>query len=196
MTALPKTADGNSKLSYVRLGYPNLFAARPNMNNTKNQYDAQLYIDATSPQKAAIDAEIKAVATEKWKEKAQAVLDSIEGNTNKICWVDGKRKNMAGYWCLATKRDEKDGAPAVVDRDHSPANPHYLTLKDGRPYAGCYVNATVKIWAWDNANGKGISCTLVGVQFHSDGDAFSATPQASADGFESLAEGADAGALV
>jgi hypothetical protein len=195
---LSKTAEGNIKLGKVRLGYPNLFVARPNMNNTKNQYDCILYVDATDPQKAAIDAEILRVATEKWKGKAQEILDKIEGNTNKMCWVDGKRKSMPGYWCLAAKRDEKDGAPSVVDADHNPkaGKPHFLTIRDGRPYAGCHVNATVRIWAWDNANGQGVSCTIVGVQFHSDGDAFSATPQASDEGFDDLTSGADASGLV
>lgn len=194
---LPKTVEGNCKLVKVRLGYPNLFKARENMQGDL-QYDCAFYIPTDDAQKAAIDAEVLRVATEKWKEKAQSVLDSIEGNTNKMQWVDGKRKGMPGYWVLSTKRKLAEGPPSVVDSDHNPkaGKPHVLTERDPRPYAGCHVNATVKIWAWDNANGKGISCTLVGVQFHSDGDAFSSAPVASDEGFEDLSSGANAESLV
>ncbi len=46
-----------------------------------------------------------------------------------------------------------------------------LTEADGRIYAGCYVNFNVDIWAQDGQY-TGIRCSLNGVQFVKDGDAF------------------------
>ena len=71
----------------------------------------------------------------------------------------------------------------MVDRDG--ATP--LTESDGRPYGGCYVNAKVEIWAQDNSNGRAMRASLLGVVYHSKGDAFGGGRVASADELGSLA---------
>ncbi len=70
--------------------------------------------------------------------------------------------------------------PLVIDVNRTP-----LTAQDGRPYSGCYVNATIEFYAYDN-NGKGVSASLRGVQFFRDGDAFSGGSVASVDEFDDL----------
>ena len=80
--------------------------------------------------------------------------------------------------------------PLVLDRDKSP-----LTAADGRPHSGCFVNATITIFAYDN-QGKGISASLGGVQFFKDGDAFAAGGIDSEDDFDEITEGADAESLI
>ncbi|MGJ0626521.1 ssDNA-binding protein, partial [Xenorhabdus bovienii] len=82
------------------------------------------------------------------------------------------------------------GRPLVIDCDRTP-----LTAQDGRPYSGCYVNATISIFAYDK-KGKGIGASLGGVQFLRDGDAFAGGGVASVDDFDDLSEGADAEAEV
>ncbi len=80
-------------------------------------------------------------------------------------------------------------APGVFDKDRTE-----LTQKDGRPYAGCYVNAALDIWAQDNQFGKRINATLKGVQFAADGDAFVGSAPATAEDFDDISdtgEGAD-----
>jgi hypothetical protein len=81
--------------------------------------------------------------------------------------------------------------PLVIDRDKSP-----LTAQDGRPYAGCFVHASIELWAQDNAYGKRINASLRGVQFFKDGDAFAGGGAASDDEFDDIAEGATADDLV
>lgn len=115
---------------------------------------------------------VNEVATEAWKTKAPAILKTIEGNPQKICWYDGNVKEYDGYegnFVLSASRGQEKGRPTIKDRDASP-----LSEEDGRPYAGCYVNGTVEVWPQDNKWGKGIRATLRGVQFLRDGDAFSA----------------------
>jgi hypothetical protein len=60
-----------------------------------------------------------------------------------------------------------DKRPGVVNRDMTP-----LTKDDNKPYAGCYVNATVRIWGQDNQYGKRINAALRAVQFVKDGKPF------------------------
>lgn len=80
--------------------------------------------------------------------------------------------------------------PLVIDRDRTP-----LTAQDGRPYSGCYVDASIEIFAYDN-QGKGISASLCGIQFRKDGDAFAGGGVASVDDFDDISAGADAEALI
>jgi hypothetical protein len=83
-------------------------------------------------------------------------------------------------------------APLVVDKDKSP-----LSEASGRPYAGCYVNASLDIWAQDNSYGKRVNATLRGVQFFRDGDAFAGGAPASEDEFDDLSDtGGDADDLI
>ena len=82
---------------------------------------------------------------------------------------------------------QENAPPTVIDRDRSP-----LSRTSGRPYAGCYVNASLEFWAQDNQWGKRINCTLRGVQFYRDGDSFSAGRPADSDEFEDVTEGAGA----
>ena len=74
--------------------------------------------------------------------------------------------------------------PGVVDRDLSP-----LTAEDGKPYAGCYVFATIRLWAQDNQWGKRINASLRNVQFIKDGEAFGEKPVAPDEDFTPVEDG-------
>ncbi|WP_244126983.1 ssDNA-binding protein, partial [Xylella fastidiosa] len=66
-----------------------------------------------------------------------------------------------------------------------------LAAQDGRPYAGCYVNANIELWAQDNNYGKRINASLGGVQFLRDGEAFAGGGVASVEDFEDLSNVAE-----
>jgi hypothetical protein len=56
-------------------------------------------------------------------------------------------------------------------------NGHWIEAEPGgkaAPYAGCYVNATIVVWAQDNEHGKRINAQVKAVQFFKDGEAFGA----------------------
>lgn len=82
---------------------------------------------------------------------------------------------------------QENAAPTIVDQARNT-----LSARSGKPYAGCYVNASLEFWAQDNAYGKRINCTLRGIQFLRDGDSFSAGRPADADEFEDATAGSDA----
>lgn len=182
------------KLTNVRLSFPALFEAEDYQNDGKFAYKATLLLPTNDPQKAMIEQAILAVAKEAFKDKAAAVLAANEGNPQKHCFIDGARRTYEGYegnWALSTKRPQEKGRPLVLDQAKNP-----LTAADGKPYAGCYVNASVEFWAQNNTHGRCIRCTLLGVQFARDGDAFTAGTVADPEDFEDLAAGAAADSLA
>lgn len=182
------------QLKNARLSFPDLFEAKQFEGQGPFSYraaflqpeDQAVYLQqADRTWKATTMAKIiEAVASEAWKTKAPAISKTIEGNPQKICWYDGALKDYDGYdgnHVLSASRGQDKGRPLVLDTDKTP-----LTEKDGKPYAGCYVNATVEVWAQDNKYGKGIRATLRGVQFVKDGDAFSAGTPVNEDEFEAI----------
>ncbi len=136
---------------------------------------------------AAVNAAITEAATEKWKDKAPALLTSLRA-TDKLCLHVGDTKaqydGFAGNHFVSTGNEAR---PTIVDRNGSP-----LVAGDGRPYAGCYCIFNVEVWAQDNKWGKRVNATLRSIQFVADGDSFAAgAPPAQPGEFDNLDEGAE-----
>jgi len=170
------------KVTNVRLAFPCLFTPEQFNGTGDPAYSATLLLDKGnhSDQIKQIKAAIEAVAKDKWKGKAAAVLESL--GTDKKCLRDGDATEYDGFqgaMSLHTRRREKDGAPSVFDTDKT-----RLKESDGKPYGGCYVDAVVDVWAQDNAFGKRVNATLAGVKFVNDGDAFGGSVAASEDDFD------------
>lgn len=160
------------KIQNVRLSFPSLFH-KARFNGEETKFEANFLIPKDSPQ-------------------AKAVRDTIDGliktdlkgaklGPDKLCIKDGddlKYDGCAGHWSLKASNAKR---PLVVDKDKTP-----LTEEDNRIYAGCYVNAIVEIWAQNNAYGKRINATLMGVQFAKDGDAFGGGDRVSVDDFDEV----------
>lgn len=169
----------------VRLAFPALFEPKAMANEPadKATYSASFILDpvANKADIAALNAAVDAVAKEKWGAKADAVLKSIRAKGD-VCLRDGDTKGeydgFEGNMYISTRSRTR---PLVIDRDKTP-----LTQADGIPYGGCFVNASVEVWAQDNNFGKRINCQVKGVQFYKDGDAFSGGGAASADDFDDL----------
>lgn len=182
------TPIGRVMLKDARLAFPNLFEPTTVAGEGKPRYSGTMLIPADHPQAAAMRKIIDAVAKDKWREKAPSILAGLY-KTGKVALHDGDEKaqydGFSGNLFVAAAAQES-APPTVVDADRSPLNE-----RSGKPYAGCYVNASLEFWAQDNQWGKRVNCTLRGVQFLRDGDSFSAGRPASADEFEAV-EGADA----
>lgn len=163
----------------VRLSFPDLFAASEHEGKIK--YRATFMMPADDPQVAHVWKAIDAVGTEKFKDKWPALKKKAGDSNKEICFVTGKDESSEGMMCLRALRNVDAGRPIIIDRNTQP-----LVQEDGKPYSGCYVNAKVELWAQDNSNGKTVRCTLVAVQFVSDGESFGGAKVATADGFEVL----------
>lgn len=175
---------GRVMIREARLAFPALFQPRTVNGEGKPRYSATLLLDANDPQLAGIKKAIQVVAKEKWKDKAPAILVSLE-KVGKVALHDGDEKaqydGFAGTMFVAASAQET-APPTVVDAARQP-----LSERSGKPYAGCYVNASIELWAQDNAYGKRINATLRGIQFVRDGDSFGAGSRAAApDEFDEI----------
>lgn len=182
-----------TQLKMVRLAFPQLFTPKPPKNNPNAdpRYSAVFIMDPEGENARKVQQEIERKAQEKWGEDAKKVLSQVEGDSNKMCFLNGgKMADYDGFENSVFLRSHEWTRPTVIDRDRSP-----LRKDDGKPYAGCYVNALIEFWMQENSHGRGIRSYLKGVQFVEDGPAFSGGQPASEDEFEDLSDGSDAPAL-
>lgn len=152
----------NVTLNNVRLSFPALWEPRKGPDaNSKASYQAAFLLDKkdNAADIAAVKAAIAAITKETFKGKQPP----------KICLRDGSEKpDLEGYGdgvMFINARSDK--RPHVIGRKMEAIGPD-----DGIVYAGCYVNATVRLWGQDNNYGKRINAQLRAIQFVKKGDAF------------------------
>ncbi len=140
---------------------------------------------------------ISEVAAEAWKSKAQTMLDKLQGDPQKFCVIKDKTNSMGEVYdgfenmlALTANRAEKQGPVLVVARDGRTV----LAEGSGVIYGGCFVNANVEIYAQSTKH-PGVRCSLLGVQFDSDGEAFTGG-SGPIESFKDLTDGADAGEMT
>ena len=165
----------------ARLAFPDLFEAKA-FEGGKPKFGAAFLMQPDNPAIEKLRAAEEAVAAEKWGAKAATNLKEIRANGREVVQDGDKKASYDGYAGMLFVNANSDIRPSVYDRDKTP-----LVATDGRPYAGCYVDAIVEVWAQDNKFGKRINAQLTGVRFRRDGDSFSAGARpAEADDFADL----------
>lgn len=169
------------KLTNVRLSFAQLFEAKTVNGEGKPAFSASFLINPNDPQVAMINEAIETVAKDKWGVKADAQL-KVMRTADKTCLHSGDLKaNYDGFEGMLYVSSRNTLRPLVIDVDKTP-----LLAEHGKPYSGCYVNASVELWAQDNNYGKRVNATLMGVQFFKDGESFSGGGVADADDFDDL----------
>ncbi len=171
------------KIHNVRIAYAQgLFEPRaPQSGEGKAKYNCAFLFPKDHPAVQELTEACIAVAKAKWGAKADTHLVAIKA-ADKLPVHDGNAKpDSAGYAGNLFMNASNDIRPTVVNVDRSP-----LTVADGKPYSGCYVNAIVDIWAQDNKYGKRINASLMGVQFLADGEKLAGGSVAAADDFEAI----------
>ena len=169
------------KLTNVRLSFAQLFEAKTVNGEGKPAFSATFLINPHDPQVKMINEAIDEVAKEKWGAKADANL-KIMRTADKVCLHNGDLKaNYDGFEGMLFVSARNPIRPLVVDADKTP-----LVAGNGKPYSGCYVNASVELWPQDNNYGKRVNATLMGVQFFRDGESFSGGGVASEDDFDDV----------
>lgn len=160
-------------INNIRISFPNIFRTKAFNPGDAGKYSVGIIIEKNSPEIERVKAELQAVRDAKWPGKKPQGL--------KICLTDGKEKEGTnGYGdSVMYFNASNTSRPLVLDKDKSP-----LVEDDGRPYAGCYCNASIDFWAQDNQFGKRINASLKGLQFVSDGEPFGGGAAASADDFD------------
>lgn len=182
------------KVQNVRISFPNLFEAKAINGEGDPRFSAAFVIEPGSPNAAILAETMRAVAKEKWGAKAEGILNELKAK-GRVAFKEAPLSKDGevydGFEGMYSLNASNVARVPVIDKDTTP-----LTPADGKPYGGCYVDASVDLWAQDNSWGKRINAKLRWVQFRSDGDAFSGGAPVSQDEFQSIAEGAAAGDLV
>lgn len=143
----------------------------PSTGKQVGKYGSDLIIAPNHPQYPRIKELMRAAAVRKFKSDAEQVLTQIAAQ-DKLAVHRGDitragKPEFAGKLYISAKNDLQ---PNIVVTD----NGINLSTQDGSltpghasfPYAGCHANVIVDFWAYDHPKGgKGISCTLLGVQF-------------------------------
>jgi hypothetical protein len=194
-------------LSNVRLSFPHLAEPQKQVNEqtgaTRISYNAEFLMPQDHPGFAQFMARYGAIALQKWKEHAQAVMQMIQNDRKTRCFGRGEekisRKTMQPYDGYAGNiyiTAGRDTAPQMIQADGSPVDPAntmaYQQLAR-KMYGGCRVNAAIKPWPQDNKVGRGIRCDLIAVQFAADDVAFGEGATDASGMFGAVAGGAPAG---
>lgn len=181
-------------LKNVRHAFPRFWTPKEfKPDDGRPRYDFTPLIEKGSANDKAIEAAILAVAKEAWGAKAEAKIKEFRPSKQQFAYRDGDAMDSDGYAgmnFLGAHRRALDGAPVILDSDKTP-----LVEASGKPYGGCYVNASVDIYAITKGN-PGIFASFSVVQFAKDGDAFSAAAVRNTDDFEALDSGSAAEDLI
>ena len=169
------------KIANVRLSFPSIWKMAEYNGQTLNKYEATFLIAKDDPQAKVIQDAVKAAGLETLgKEWAKA----------KLCIIDGDSKDYDGYadhWALKASTKKR---PLLIDRDKS-----VLAEEDDVLYAGCYVNASISIYAFSNNYGKFVMAQLNGIQFSKAGDSFGGDGGNAMDDFDDEGEAASPSAF-
>src|SRR5690242_13516824 len=85
-------------LKNVRLAFPDLWEAKEfETGDGKPRYSATFLVEPGSDNDKAIRAAIKEVAKEAHGVKADAILKTMEGNSQKFFYLDGNAKDHDGF---------------------------------------------------------------------------------------------------
>lgn len=170
-------------LKRVRQSFSHYHEAHSFDGTSAPAYDSTVILEPDHPSLAVLKEGIDKVGSEKWKDKWPAIKKEMEAR-DKTCLHNGDNKaataGFEGNFYVTARNKIR---PRVVDRDNTE-----LTIADGKPYSGCYVNLSIEIWAQDNSYGKRLNASLRGVQFLEDGTPFAGGAAANEDEFEAIDE--------
>ena len=182
------------RLKNVRISFPAL-ATPEAFGDGEPAYQAKFIIEPKSENAKILEEAIHAAAKDAWKDKADSVLKLLTED-KKVCYVKAPYRSkksgevyngFEGNYSLSSRNAKS--RPTVVDRFGREVT-DTASIKS-LVYSGCYVHATLDIWAQDNKWGRRINCTLTGVMFAKDGEAFGGSAPATANDFADLAQSED-----
>jgi len=163
-------------LTNVRLSFPSVFK-RASFNGQEGKFESTFLLDKV---KDAKQIEMLKIAI------AEAVSEAkIKVASDKSCLKDGDTIEYDGYANTMAIKASRKQRPTLLDKDKTP-----LVEEDGKPYAGCYVNAVIGIWIQNNSYGKRVNANLYGMQFVKDGDSFGSGDTDVTNLFEDISDDA------
>lgn len=151
-------------ITNVRLSYAYLFKAYEGDDGSRS-FCSHLIIPTNHPQLTALDALIRRVAADTWKEKAGEVLTQLKGQDRlAIHRGDISKPGQDAYkgqlYISSSSKIKPRIVACVGGINQEIGEDHEMA-----PYSGCKANAIISVWAQNNKFGKRINAQLMGVQF-------------------------------
>lgn len=168
-------------LRNVRISFPTLWEPEVINGQGVPKFSAAFLLPRDHKQIKELNDAIDQVAKDKWAARSAQIMKASKAK-DRHPLHDGDTKTFAGFeghWYVNASNTVR---PKVRDKDGQTD----LIPTDGKPYAGCYVNAVIELYPQDNKHGQHVNATLLGVQFVKDGEAFAGGGAASDDDFEDL----------
>lgn len=146
-----------------RVSYPHFWKAHAMKGSTREpQFGANFILDNVKHAEVIqkIETVIERVALDFFKKKVHLKHKALHDGNDKPD-DDGYGDGVMYVVSTSMRR------PPVVDSDR--VTP--LNEESGKIFPGCYVDASVRFYAWEHpTGGKGVSCELRAVSYHSDGE--------------------------
>jgi hypothetical protein len=201
-----KTTSEKIKLNDVRLSFARLWVPKAFREGQKERFEGSFLLD---PSKVAHQETVKRIKTAalgvihaKFNGKVPKDLDLCfgysDGDPMKLGGNEyrNKPKEYDGYPGMIYISSANNTMPKVVNRQRDAQTGKFelVSAESGIVYNGCYVNATITLWAQNNEYGKRVNANLRAVQFFKDGDAFGVAPVNADDEFDEVEVDDDDGA--
>jgi len=187
MTQTAQTQTQNLIYVTARCSFPNIVDPQVKVNDkgeSTSSYNADLIFSPTDAGFAKFMQTYAAMAQEKWKENAQGAMQMIQSDRKSRCYGSGEEKTSKktfqvhpGYAGNVFISARSPRQPQIIDADGKPVDPSnvmQVRAIAARIYGGCYVHAVIKPWLQQNAQGVGVRCDLIAIQFAADGESFGA----------------------
>lgn len=192
------TTSDKISLKNVRLSFARLFKPKAFREGQTERYEGSFLLDPSDKvNQAAMDTICEAalaVIKAKFNGKVPKGLDLCFGYADGDPIVVGpnkytnKPKEYDGYEGMFYLSSSNTSKPRVVMPQRDPKTGKFEEIEEssGIVYSGCYVNATITLWAQDNEYGKRVNANLRAVQFLRDGEAFGVAPVNADDEFDEV----------
>jgi hypothetical protein len=164
-----------------RISYPNIFKAKKNDLNGKEEYSC-VALFAKGQDLSILKKAAEQALEDKWgkdKSKRPQMLKSPFRDQAERARYDaatGKKVLPSGYeegaFFITLKSDQR---PGVVDQNVQEI------VDPSQIFAGCYCRATIRAYAYDAKGNKGVAFGLQNIQFIRNGDPLSGRTRAQDD---------------
>lgn len=189
------------RLENARIRFCNLFEPRTpvigGQPSGKPRYDATLMIEKGSESDKKMRHAIASLCQDVFKAQWKDQLEELQ-EEKRVQYNDGdsskyrlKHPEYKGHMIVRATRQESQGPLLITDRDPDKE----LTIDDGIPYPGCWVNAVVQPY-YNTTGGPRINVGLLGLQFVREDDRFAAGYQVTSADFEDLSVSQDSGSAL
>lgn len=173
------------RAAFVSLLQPKAVGGKNADPNAEKKYGLTMIFPKGTDHKA-LQAEIMAIAREKWGEKAEGIIKKQEASDKRI-FKDGSEmaERYAGFEegvpYLNASNKEK---PGLVGTKGAPDGTPVAITEENVFYSGCYAIASLKPYCWDNKFGKGVSLSLQNVQMIAEGERLGGGRSKASEDFE------------